>query len=72
MSAYNLTRGAQSNGASSAGFDLRKGDRVHHKKFGDGLILDIQTKNGDHQLEISFDNVGTRTLMASFAKLTKI
>ncbi|MBQ4528189.1 MAG: UvrD-helicase domain-containing protein [Clostridia bacterium] len=51
---------------------IKKGDRVNHKKFGNGLVLSVTDVGGDSQLEISFDNVGTRTLMASFAKLTKI
>ncbi len=70
MSAYNLTRASET--TSSVGCDLNKGDRVKHKKFGEGLVLAVEPKNGDYQLEISFDNVGTRTLMSSFAKLTKI
>jgi len=52
--------------------DIKKGDRVNHKKFGTGLVLSVTPVNGDHQIEISFDNVGTRILMASFAKLSKI
>ena len=67
MNTYNLKRGS---GVSND--DFKKGERVKHKKFGEGLILSVENKDGDFQLEISFDNVGTRTLMASFAKLTKI
>ena len=70
MNTYNLTKA--SDNISSAGFDFKKGDRVKHKKFGEGMILSVTDKGDDLSLEISFDNVGTRTLMASFAKLTKI
>ncbi|MBE7051849.1 MAG: DNA helicase PcrA [Ruminococcaceae bacterium] len=52
--------------------DIKKGDRVNHKKFGDGLVLSVTPTGNDAQIEISFDNVGTRSLLASFAKLTKI
>ena len=45
---------------------------MSHKKFGTGLVVSVVPSGNDCQLEISFDNVGTRTLMASFAKLTKI
>ena len=79
MSAYNLKRASAVNrpqtapGAPSAAVcDIKKGDRVKHKKFGEGLVLSATDRGGDTALEISFDNVGTRTLMASFAKLTKI
>ena len=76
MSAYNMTRASavrQPQGAPSASAcSIKKGDRVKHKKFGEGLVLSAAERGGDTALEISFDNVGTRTLMASFAKLTKI
>ena len=52
--------------------DIKKGDRVNHKKFGNGLVISVTPTGGDAQIEISFDNVGTRSLLASFAKLTKI
>ena len=66
-----VSRGADIKSAS-ADFDIKKGDRVSHKKFGTGLVLSVTPANGDYQIEIMFDNVGTRSLMASFAKLTKI
>lgn len=75
MSAYNLTRASAVKRPSESGVTgcaFRKGDRVKHKKFGEGLVLSTADRGGDTALEISFDNVGTRTLMASFAKLTKI
>ena len=68
LSAYNIKRG----GSSGDNTEYKKGDRVKHKKFGEGMILSVIPKDGDNQLEVSFDNVGTRTLMASFAKLTKL
>ncbi|MBE7053888.1 MAG: ATP-dependent DNA helicase PcrA [Ruminococcaceae bacterium] len=49
-----------------------KGERVSHRKFGEGMIIGVSDKGDDVELEISFDKVGTRTLMASFAKLKKI
>ncbi len=66
-----VSRGFEMKSASSD-LEIKKGDRVNHKKFGDGLVLSVTPSGGDFQLEISFDKVGTRTLMASFAKLTKI
>ena len=66
-----VSRGAEMKSASSDS-EIKKGDRVNHKKFGDGLVLAVTPSGGDFQIEISFDKVGTRTLMASFAKLTKI
>ena len=76
MNAYNLKRASAVNRplntSLAAACDIKKGDRVKHKKFGEGLVLSVTARSDDTALEISFDNVGTRTLMASFAKLTKI
>ena len=70
MSTYNIKRGASQ--TSPVKCDVSAGDRVKHKKFGEGMVLSAKPQNGDTQLEIAFDNVGTKTLMASFAKLIKI
>ena len=42
-----------------------------HKKFGRGMILSVTPAAGDVKLEIVFDEVGTKSLMGSFARLTK-
>jgi DNA helicase-2/ATP-dependent DNA helicase PcrA len=52
--------------------DFDPGDRVRHKKFGDGTIIQVQKFEKDAMLEISFDSGETKRLMAVFAKLTKI
>ncbi len=66
-----VSRGASMQDSASFS-DIKKGDRVNHKKFGTGLVVAVTDLGGDLQYEISFDNVGTRQLMASFAKLTKL
>jgi DNA helicase-2/ATP-dependent DNA helicase PcrA len=48
------------------------GERIEHPKFGEGMIITAQKLGNDHMLEIVFDNVGTKKLMANFAKLKKI
>lgn len=53
-------------------FDFKVGDAVMHKKFGRGLIISVQPIGYDVKLEIAFDSVGTRNLMAAFAKLEKL
>ncbi len=57
---------------SQSDFDLKRGDRVHHRKFGDGMIVSVTPSSGDHLVEILFDNVGTKNLIASIAKLKKL
>ena len=43
--------------------------RVYHKKFGEGTICKIEPEGEDYKLEIQFDKVGTKRLMAKFAGL---
>ena len=48
------------------------GDKVKHKVFGEGMIIKATKMGNDTMLEISFDNVGTKKVMANFAKIEKI
>ncbi|MBE7022258.1 MAG: ATP-dependent DNA helicase PcrA [Ruminococcaceae bacterium] len=50
----------------------KPGDVVEHKKFGRGMIISVTPAGSDVQLEIAFDEYGTKNLMGSFAKLKKI
>lgn len=47
--------------------DFQKGDMVMHKAFGRGMILSAMKMGNDAFLEIAFDNVGTKRLMANSA-----
>jgi len=53
-------------------FEFKAGDVVMHRKFGKGMILSATLSGNDVKLEIVFDEVGTKSLMASFAKLKKV
>jgi DNA helicase-2/ATP-dependent DNA helicase PcrA len=48
------------------------GDRVRHPTFGVGEVLSVKAMGSDKLYEIIFDTVGTKKLMATYAKLTKI
>lgn len=52
--------------------DYAVGDTVSHKAFGQGMIVSAQKIGNDTLLEIAFDKVGTKKLMANFAKLDKV
>lgn len=52
-------------------FEFKAGDMVEHRKFGKGMILSVTPAGSDVKLEIVFDEVGTKSLMGSFAKLKK-
>lgn len=48
------------------------GDTVRHASFGTGVILSAKPMANDTLLEIAFDKVGTKKLMANYAKLKKM
>lgn len=54
--------------------ELKVGMRIHHSKFGTGLIEGIDTEASDHRITVSFDNdsVPTRVLMLKFARFAII
>ena len=52
---------------SVAAIDLKPGDQVEHKAFGHGMITSCRPMGGDVLLEITFDKVGTKRLMAKSA-----
>ncbi len=45
------------------------GMRVEHKTFGQGTVLAVSSMGEDSLLEIKFDTVGIKKLMANYAKL---
>ena len=47
--------------------ELNKGDMVQHTAFGKGMVLSVMKMGGDALLEIAFDGVGTKKLMAKTA-----
>ena len=47
--------------------ELNKGDMVQHAAFGRGMVLSVMKMGGDALLEIAFDQIGTKKLMAKTA-----
>ena len=58
--------------ASASYEKLSVGDEVNHVKFGHGIILSVTEMGSDLLYEVMFDNFGTKKMMATFAKLTRI
>ncbi|MCR4781398.1 MAG: DNA helicase PcrA [Lachnospiraceae bacterium] len=48
------------------------GDKVKHRKFGEGVVSDILDKGRDYEVTVLFDTAGPKKMFASFAKLEKI
>ena len=51
----------------AAHLELNKGDMVQHTAFGKGMVLSVVKMGGDALLEIAFDKIGTKKLMAKTA-----
>ena len=47
----------------------KAGQRVYHKKFGEGTINYVEQEGEDAKVDITFDKVGHKRLMAKFAGL---
>ena len=45
------------------------GQRVYHKKFGEGTITKLEEEGNDIKVDLEFDKVGHKRLMAKFAGL---
>ena len=54
---------------SAAVLELNKGDMVMHAAFGRGLVISVMKMGGDALLEIAFDDIGTKRLMAKTASV---
>lgn len=48
---------------------FRSGITVYHKKFGEGIINSVEQEGEDLKLDINFEKVGHKRLMAKFANL---
>ena len=53
--------------AKATYLELNKGDMVRHAAFGRGMVLSVVKMGGDALLEIAFDDIGTKKLMAKTA-----
>jgi DNA helicase-2/ATP-dependent DNA helicase PcrA len=61
----------QRSASMAAGSDIgiRLGQRVHHKKFGDGVILNCEGQGAHARVEVNFETAGTKWLVLSYANL---
>ena len=63
------------NKSSGNDVDLSKyaeGVKVFHKKFGEGVISNVEPENDDLKVDIEFNKFGHKRLMAKFARLEVI
>lgn len=58
----------ENNGKISESADYNIGDRISHTKFGEGLVVELDTKT----VSVMFDSVGSKKLAKGLAPITKI
>ncbi|MBT8082615.1 MAG: DNA helicase II [Gammaproteobacteria bacterium] len=71
--AARASRGSRSAGAAAMApgneLGVRLGQRVRHKKFGDGVILNCEGQGAHARIEVNFESAGTKWLVLSYANL---
>ncbi|TAH45242.1 MAG: DNA helicase II [Gammaproteobacteria bacterium] len=64
--------GARSSLADSAAPGLKLGQRVHHASFGEGVVIDCEGSGTHARVQVNFERVGQKWLVAAFAGLRPI
>jgi len=63
------SRGRAASIAPGAELGVRLGQRVRHRKFGDGVILNCEGQGAHARVEVNFEAAGTKWLVLSYANL---
>lgn len=48
------------------------GDRVRHRKWGQGTVVNVRGQGENAELQVEFPNLGTKTLLARYAPLERL
>jgi DNA helicase-2/ATP-dependent DNA helicase PcrA len=54
-------------GGSVEGFNV--GQRVAHKKFGEGIVMNYEGQGSHARVQVNFEDVGSKWLVLSYANL---
>lgn len=60
------------NGTGADKVSWKTGDKVSHKKWGQGTVVKVSGSGNDMELDIAFPQQGVKRLLASFAPITKV
>jgi DNA helicase-2/ATP-dependent DNA helicase PcrA len=66
-----FSRPETTSGAAPAGRGLRKGDRVQHPKYGEGVVYHREGDGEDAKITVQFQRVGLKKLVEKYAQLVK-
>ncbi|MFZ5917098.1 MAG: ATP-dependent helicase [Chloroflexota bacterium] len=69
MTTWNRTAAQPARRAAATEF--QPGDRVQHPAFGEGTVIESQTRGDDEEVTVAFVGRGIKRLVASLAQLTK-
>ncbi len=67
-----VNKSIQVNRTAVLSANIAEGDHVKHRIFGEGEVLSVRNMGADIMYEVAFETAGTKKLMATYAKLTKI
>ena len=69
-----ITRPRAGLGATATQSDgaYKLGQRVHHHKFGDGIVTRYEGQGAGARVEVNFESVGSKWLVASYANLEAV
>ncbi|APX73341.1 DNA helicase PcrA [Companilactobacillus allii] len=71
-SSYKVDEAQKASGAQGAeNVSWNIGDKVDHKKWGQGTVVKVNGKGKDAELDVAFDNEGIKRLLAEFAPIKK-
>lgn len=51
---------------------LEIGDRIRHRLFGDGVVIDCSTSDSDQEITVAFTTAGVKRLLVSLAPIEKL
>jgi DNA helicase-2/ATP-dependent DNA helicase PcrA len=63
---------SRSAGKPFSNLKLEVGDRVQHKMFGEGIVINCTRNKDDQEITVAFDGAGVKHLLLSLAPLEKI
>ncbi len=56
---------------TNSGYTEWLGKSVQHKKFGQGVVIDVEPNNKDPYLTIEFDKFGSKTILSEFVSVVR-
>ncbi|MQL52004.1 DUF3553 domain-containing protein, partial [Desulfofundulus thermobenzoicus] len=53
-------------------YSFNPGDRVRHRKWGQGTVVGVRGQGENTELQVEFPDLGTRVLLARYAPLERL